>query len=453
MTSLIFTPSKRLNNHQVFLVGGAVRDHLLGFPIKDHDYVVVGATPDQMLAAGFSQVGKDFPVFLDPDDKNEYALARIERKTGHGYQGFSVSCDGVSLEEDLGRRDLTINAMALSPEGRLVDPFGGQKDLQEKILRHVGPAFAEDPLRVLRVARFAARYAPLGFTVAKETMDLMRGIVDAGEIDHLVPERVWLEFTKAAQTSKPSVFLRVLKDCGALKKLLPEVDVLYGIPQNPEYHPEVDTGIHTEMVLDQAVALAPGQAHIAFAALTHDLGKGLTPKEQWPKHIDHEQLGLDPLNKLIQRWKVPNVAAELARLVCVHHLNVHRSLEIRTGTVLDLINKMDGLRQPQRFLDVLLVCEADKRGRLGWENKDYPQRQLLSQCLAAAKTVTAKDLAEQGLTGLEIKEKLTERHLRAIKGAQGVFRRSLKEKENLDSKSNTQKVSSKPERGLKLSIG
>lgn len=429
MPTPIFTASKLLPPENVFLVGGAVRDHLLGVANKDHDYVVVGKTPQEMTDLGFAQVGKDFPVFLDPQDKNEYALARIERKTGVGYHGFAVECEGVTLEQDLERRDLTINAMAMGFDGKIIDPFGGQRDLDQKVLRHVGPAFGEDPLRVLRVARFAARYADLGFTVSTDTMDMMREMVARGEVDHLVAERVWLEFTKACSTPKPSVFLRVLHECGALARILPEVDALYGVPQAPQYHPEIDTGVHTEMVLDMAVQLAPGDVAVAFAALTHDLGKALTPKDELPKHLGHEKSGLIPLEGLIKRWKTPTDAAELARTVCVYHLHAHRALESRTGTLLDLIERCDGLRRPDKFKSFVLACEADKRGRLGWENYDYPQRDLLLKALDVARSVSGRELAEQGLSGLEIKEEMRKRRLRVIKTAQGVFAREQKERE------------------------
>lgn len=425
-----WTPSALLPQQHVFLVGGAVRDALLGQPVRDHDYVVVGLSVAQMTGLGFASVGKDFPVFLEPTTKEEYALARVERKTGPGYHGFATETNGVSLEEDLARRDLTINAMALSPTGELVDPFGGQGDLANKVLRHVSPAFAEDPLRVLRVARFAARYPD--FTVAPETVELMKQMVTDGEIDHLVAERVWLEFTKACKTDKPSRFIAVLHECGALARVLPEVDALYGIPQVEEHHPEVDTGIHTEMVIDQAAKLSGGDIKIVFAALTHDLGKAVTEKDMWPKHHNHEELGLKPLEQLAQRWKIPNDANELAKAVCEHHLNCHRLTEARTGTFLNLIERIDGFRNPQRVYDFALTCEADARGRLGLENRAYPQTRMLTYIFEAARAVSAKPFVEQGLKGLEVKAALRDARLRAIRQAQNELKKETKEAQVLE---------------------
>lgn len=420
-----WTPSALLPKENVFLVGGAVRDALLGQPVRDHDYVVVGLSVEQMSKLGFASVGKDFPVFLEPSTKEEYALARVERKTGPGYHGFAMEVNGVTLEEDLARRDLTINAMALSPTGDLVDPFGGQTDLANKVLRHVSPAFAEDPLRVLRVARFAARYPD--FTVAPETVELMKQMVTNGEVDHLVAERVWLEFTKACKTDKPSCFIAVLHECGALARVLPEVDALYGIPQVEEHHPEVDTGIHTEMVMDQAAKLAPGNIKIIFAALTHDLGKAVTDSQMWPKHHNHEELGLKPLEQLAQRWKIPNDAFELAKAVCEHHLNCHRLTEARTGTFLNLIERIDGFRNPQRVYDFALTCEADARGRLGLENRAYPQTKMLTYIFEAARAVSAKPFVEQGLKGLAVKDALRDARLRAVRQAQNELKKEAKE--------------------------
>lgn len=411
-----WTPSALLPSKHVFLVGGAVRDALLGQTVRDHDYVVVGLDVEQMSALGFESVGKDFPVFLEPATKEEYALARVERKTGPGYHGFAMDVNGVTLEEDLARRDLTINAMALSTDGTLVDPFGGQNDLNTKVLRHVSEAFSEDPLRVLRVARFAARYPD--FTIAPETMALMKGMVEAGEIDHLVAERVWLEFTKAAKTEKPSRFIAVLRECGALARVLPEVDALYTIPQVAEHHPEIDTGIHTEMVIDQAARLAPGNIRVIFAALTHDLGKAKTDPNAWPKHHNHEELGLEPLERLAKRWKIPSDVKQLAQAVCEHHLNCHRLTESRTGTFLKLIERIDGFRNPQRVYEFVLACEADARGRLGLENRLYPQAKMLTHIFEAARAVSAKPFVEQGLNGLEVKEALRDARLRAIRQAQ-----------------------------------
>lgn len=388
-----------------YLVGGAVRDQLLGAPVRDRDWVVVGQSPEAMTAAGFQKVGADFPVFLHPHTKEEYALARTERKTGPGYKGFAVHADAsVTLEDDLRRRDLTINAMAQDATGALIDPFGGARDLEHRVLRHVSEAFAEDPVRILRVARFAARWAPLGFTVAPETMDLMRAMVARGEADHLVPERVWGEWIKSLSTPAPSVFLSTLRACGALARVLPEVDALYGVPQVPEHHPEIDTGIHTQMVLDQAVRLAPGDTAVAFAALTHDLGKALTPADIVPKHPGHEKAGLEPLNALIRRWKIPNESARLARLVCEHHLTMHRAFEARVGTLHDLFDALGAFKDPTVFDRFALACEADMRGRLGRENAAYPQRAHARAVLEAGIPVRAHAFVEKGLTGPAVGE-------------------------------------------------
>jgi len=359
---------------RIYLVGGAVRDQLLGRAVADRDYVVVGATPQQMLARGFRAVGKDFPVFLHPQTQEEYALARTERKTGHGYHGFAFHAEPtVTLEQDLARRDLTINAMARSDDGTLVDPFGGAQDLQARLLRHVSPAFAEDPVRVLRVARFAARYATLGFRIAAPTLALMRAMVEAGEVDHLVAERVWQETRKALTEPTPAAFVRALRDCGALRRVLPEVDALYGVPQRAEFHPEIDTGTHVELVLDMAAELAPGDDIVAFCALTHDLGKALTPAAELPRHVMHEQRGLAPLRALCARLKVPAEHAALAALVCRHHLEAHRAFELRPATVLKLIEQLDALRRPERLTRFLLACEADQRGRHGHAQDRYAQ--------------------------------------------------------------------------------
>ncbi|NUO72011.1 MAG: multifunctional CCA addition/repair protein, partial [Frateuria sp.] len=359
---------------RTYLVGGAVRDRLLGRAVTDHDHVVVGATPDDMLAQGFRPVGKDFPVFLHPDSAEEYALARTERKTGHGYHGFAFHADpGVTLEEDLARRDLTINAIAQDECGALVDPFHGQRDIEQRVLRHVSPAFVEDPVRLLRVARFAARFAPLGFHVAEQTMALMRTMVANGEVDHLVPERVWAETRRALGEAQPSAFLRVLRDAGALAVLFPEVDALYGVPQRAEYHPEIDTGTHLELVLDMAARLAPGDDLVGFCALCHDLGKACTPAEVLPSHVGHEHAGVAPLRALAARLKVPAEHAALAELVCREHLNAHRALELKPATVLRLLTTLDALRRPRRLDTFLAVCEADKRGRLGRSEAAYPQ--------------------------------------------------------------------------------
>ncbi|GAB2553652.1 multifunctional CCA addition/repair protein [Rhodanobacter koreensis] len=384
----------------IYLVGGAVRDKLLGRPVVDHDHVVVGALPEELLALGYKPVGKDFPVFLHPKTGEEYALARTERKTGRGYHGFVFQADAsVTLEQDLARRDLTINAIAEDAQGTLTDPYHGVHDIEARVLRHVSPAFVEDPVRVLRVARFAARFAPLGFTVAEETMALMRQMVDDGEVDHLVPERVWAETRKALGEPQPSAFLRVLRECGALAVLFPEVDALYGVPQRAEFHPEIDTGVHLEMVLDAAARIAPGDDLVGFCALTHDLGKALTPADELPRHVGHEHRGVAPLRALTARLKVPTEHAALAELVCREHLNAHRVFELKPATVLKLLGSLDALRRPARLAAFLAACEADKRGRLGHEHDAYPQAGYLREATAAAAAVDASAFVEQGLTG------------------------------------------------------
>ena len=398
-----------------YLVGGAVRDRLLGRPVVDHDHVVVGATPEDMLAQGFRPVGKDFPVFLHPDSGEEYALARTERKTGRGYHGFAFHADPqVTLEEDLARRDLTINAIAQDEHGALVDPFHGQRDLEQRVLRHVSPAFVEDPVRLLRVARFAARFAPLGFRVAEETMALMRTMVANGEVDHLVPERVWAETRRALAEAQPSAFVRVLREAGALAVLFPEVDALYGVPQRPEYHPEVDTGVHLELVLDMAARLAPGDDLVGFAALCHDLGKACTPADVLPRHIGHEHAGVEPLRALATRLKVPTEHAALAELVCREHLNAHRALELKPATVLRLLTKLDALRRPQRLEAFLACCEADRRGRLGSAEAPYPQAGFLRAARGAAAAVTAAGFVARGLAGPAIGEAMDQARVAAI---------------------------------------
>ncbi|HET6552160.1 MAG TPA: multifunctional CCA addition/repair protein [Dyella sp.] len=400
---------------RIYLVGGAVRDKLLGRPVVDHDHVVVGARPDELLAQGYRPVGKDFPVFLHPRTGEEYALARTERKTGHGYHGFAFHADpSVTLEQDLARRDLTINAMAEAEDGSLVDPFDGARDLKQRLLRHVSPAFAEDPVRLLRVARFAARFAPLGFTVAPETMALMQQMVQAGEVDHLVPERVWQETRKALGEAQPSAFLRVLRESGALAVLFPEVDALYGVPQRAEFHPEIDTGVHVEMVLDMAARIAPGNDVVGFCALTHDLGKALTPDDVLPRHIGHEHAGVEPLRRLVARLKVPNEHASLAEQVCREHLNAHRAFELKSATVLRLLGSLDALRRPERLDLFLAACEADKRGRLGHENDSYPQADYLRRARAAAAAVSSEPFVARGLQGPAFGEALTAARIAAI---------------------------------------
>lgn len=400
-----------------YLVGGAVRDRLLGRALRDRDWVVVGATPEQMLAQGFRPVGADFPVFLHPQTGEEHALARTERKSGRGYGGFTFHTGPeVTLEQDLARRDFTINAMAEDAQGGLIDPYGGRRDLQARVLRHVSPAFAEDPLRVLRAARFMARLAPLGFELAAETLELMRSLVAAGEMEELVAERCWQELRRALVEPRPSAFLQTLRRCGALVRLLPEVDALYGVPQRPEYHPEVDTGVHLEMVLDQCPRLAPDDELVAFAALTHDLGKALTPQAEWPRHVGHEARGLAPLKALAQRLKVPAEHAALAGLVCEHHLLMHRLFELKPSTLLKLLETLDGLRRPQRVERYALACEADFRGRTGFEDRDYPQRAALLRALAAIREVDPQPLLERGLHGPELGAALRRERLARLAG-------------------------------------
>jgi tRNA nucleotidyltransferase (CCA-adding enzyme) len=400
---------------RTYLVGGAVRDKLLDRPVVDHDHVVVGAQPDDMLALGYRPVGKDFPVFLHPQTNEEYALARTERKTGRGYHGFAVHADpSVTLEQDLARRDLTINAIAEDEQGKLVDPYGGARDIEQRLLRHVSPAFVEDPVRLLRVARFAARFAPLGFTVAGETMALLQQMVRDGEVDHLVPERVWAETRKALGEAQPSAFLRVLREAGALAVLFPEFDALYGVPQRAEFHPEIDTGIHLEMVLDAAAKLAPGNDLVGFCALTHDLGKALTPKEELPRHVGHEHRGVKPLRELAARLRVPTEYAELAELVCREHLNCHRAFELKPATVLKLLTALDALRRPERLQTFLTACMADKRGRLGHEQDDYPQADWLRRARDAAASITSMPFVEHGLKGPAIGAAMEKARTQAI---------------------------------------
>ncbi len=399
------------------MVGGAVRDKLLGLPVKDRDWVVVGATPEEMLAQGYTQVGQDFPVFLHPESKEEYALARTERKTTAGYTGFEVhAAPDVTLEQDLRRRDLTINAMALSPEGHLIDPLNGIHDLQQKRLRHVSPAFIEDPVRVLRVARFATRLAPLGFKVADETQALLRQMVDAGEVDALVPERLWAEIERALNEPRPSIFFTTLRECGALARILPEVDALFGVPQPAHYHPEIDCGIHTMMVLDSAASLS-SEPVVRFAALCHDLGKGNTPRDQWPRHRGHEERGVKLLQQLCQRMPIPKAYRELAHLVARYHTHCHRAAELRPERLLKTLEAVDAFRRPQRLTQFLLVCEADSRGRLGYEASDYPQALLFQHAYQAATTINIRSLVEQGFNGKALADEIHAARVRAIKHA------------------------------------
>ena len=402
-------------NAQVYLVGGAVRDALLGLPPGDHDYVVVGASTQQMLDAGFRQVGRDFPVFLHPRTGEEYALARTERKSARGHTGFVVHADpSVTLEEDLRRRDFTLNAIARAADGTLVDPFGGVRDIESRVLRHVGEAFVEDPLRVLRAARFMARFASLGFRVAPGTLALMRDMGAGGELAELVPERVWQELAKALRSVSPAAFLRTLRDADALRAVLPEVDALYGVPQRAEYHPEVDTGTHCELVCDMAATLAPGDDLVGYAALCHDLGKALTPTDKLPAHVMHEQRGIDPVIAMSERLKVPAEHRELAVLCCREHLNVHRLDELKATTVHDVIARCDGFRKPGRIGQLATVCEADKRGRTGLSDVAYQQADTLRHLHAAALAVRGDAIAAQGVTGPAFGEALRKARIEAI---------------------------------------
>jgi tRNA nucleotidyltransferase (CCA-adding enzyme) len=411
---------------QVFVVGGAVRDALMGQSVNDRDWVVVGSTPEAMTAQGYVPVGKDFPVFLHPQTREEYALARTERKTARGYKGFSVQADpSVTLEEDLARRDLTVNAMAV-PEalahaapgvwaGQIVDPYGGQTDLKNKVLRHVTDAFAEDPVRILRVARFAARFAD--FAVANDTMALMRQMVEDGEVDHLVPERVWQELAKGLMSERPSRMLEVLRECGALQVLLPELDRLWGVPQRAEHHPEVDTGVHMMLVMDMAARLNT-PLPVRVACLMHDLGKGSTPADVLPRHIGHEGRSVKLLQKVCERLRVPTDCKELAEVVAREHGNIHRSAELNAEAVMRLLERCDALRQAERFVLVLQACECDVRGRSGFEEVAYPQATRLLQAQQAALSVETAPIAQaaaaQGLKGPQIGAQITKARTQAI---------------------------------------
>jgi tRNA nucleotidyltransferase (CCA-adding enzyme) len=400
---------------QIFKVGGAVRDRLLGRPVSEIDWVVVGATAEQMLEQGFRPVGADFPVFLHPKTGEEYALARTERKSGRGYGGFTFyASPEVTLEEDLIRRDLTVNAMAEDAQGQLIDPYGGQRDLAAHLLRHVSPAFAEDPLRVLRVARFAARYAPLGFSVAQATLDLMRQLSESGELTALTPERSWKEISRALLEPRPDIFIRVLRDCGALKALLPEVDALFGVPQPPAHHPEIDTGAHVLSVLRQC-AEHQQPLSVRWACLLHDVGKGLTPQADWPRHIAHEQRGLAAIRAINERSKAPKDCQELALLVGEYHSHGHRALELKASTLLELLQHFDVYRRPQRFEAFIAACEMDARGRDGLEQSAYPQADYLRGAMQAARSVAVQPLLLQGLKGPELGEALKRERLIALK--------------------------------------
>jgi tRNA nucleotidyltransferase (CCA-adding enzyme) len=402
---------------QVYLVGGAVRDALLGLPIKERDWVVVGGTREELLRLKYREVGRDFPVFLHSDSHEEYALARRERKVAPGYRGFSVEFGPeVTLEEDLARRDLTINAIAQAADGTLIDPYGGRRDIESRTLRHVSAAFTEDPVRVLRVARFAARFAPLGFRVAADTMALMQSMVARDEVDALVAERVWQESEKALGEPAASAFFEVLRECGALARIYPEIDALFGVPQPAEWHPEIDTGLHTLMVLDQA-ALLSGEPKVRFAALLHDVGKGATPPVEWPRHRGHEERSVALIEALAARLRVPSDFRELALIVARHHGLAHRAFELKPTTILEFMERADAFRRPERFAQALIACEADSRGRTGLETKPYPQRQFLLAAAAAAASIkpSAEDLASH--PGAAIAELLRRRRVQAIAAA------------------------------------
>ncbi|WP_025119965.1 MULTISPECIES: multifunctional CCA addition/repair protein [unclassified Serratia (in: enterobacteria)] len=399
---------------KIYLVGGAVRDTLLNLPVVDHDWVVVGATPADLLALGYQQVGKDFPVFLNPQTHEEYALARTERKSGQGYTGFTCyAAPDVTLEEDLLRRDLTINAMARGDDGELVDPYNGKSDLDARLLRHVSDAFGEDPLRVLRVARFAARFAFQGFTVAPETSALMQKMAESGELASLTAERVWKETEKALQSQSPQVYFQVLRDCGALKVLFPEIDALFGVPAPEKWHPEIDTGVHTLMTLAIAAQLSP-EVDIRFSALCHDLGKGITPQELWPHHYGHGPAGVRLVEALCQRLRVPNPVRELARLVAEYHDLIHTVNKLRPETLLKLFDAIDVWRKPQRLEQMILTSEADARGRTGFENNPYPQGDYLRQAYQVANAVSVKEVVESGLQGLAIRDEVKRRRQQAL---------------------------------------
>jgi tRNA nucleotidyltransferase (CCA-adding enzyme) len=398
----------------IYLVGGAVRDSLLGRPVAERDWVVVGATPEELQAQGFTPVGRDFPVFLHPHTREEHALARLERKTGPGYRGFVTEfAPDVTLEQDLARRDLTINAMAQAADGHLIDPHGGRADLERRVLRHVSPAFVEDPVRILRIARFLARFAHLGFSVAAETLELMRQMSASGELDALVPERVWRELERLLGEPTPRAGIELLRECGALRIVLPELDALFGVPQSPKWHPEVDTGEHVLLALQVAAGRA-APVSVRFAVLMHDLGKALTPRSEWPKHIAHEARGVPAIESLCQRLRVPQEHRDLALLASRFHTHVHRGLELRAATLLEVLESADAFRRPGRFAELLEVCECDARGRLGFADQPYPQRARFEQALEAASATTLQPDEREGLVGAAIGERLRRKRLAAI---------------------------------------
>ncbi|WP_411706038.1 multifunctional CCA addition/repair protein [Edaphovirga cremea] len=399
---------------KIYLVGGAVRDSLLNLPVTEHDWVVVGATPQQLLDQGYQQVGKDFPVFLHPVSHDEYALARTERKSGSGYNGFTCyAAPDVTLEQDLLRRDLTVNAIARSADGELIDPYHGQRDIDERVLRHVSAAFGEDPLRVLRVARFAARFAHLGFTIAPETLSLMQQMAEDGELTELTAERVWRETEKALLTRDPKVYFQVLRDCGALKILFPEIDNLFGVPAPEKWHPEIDTGVHTLMTLKMAATLSP-DVDVRFAALCHDLGKGLTPPEYWPHHHGHGPAGVKLVDALCLRFRVPNPIRDLAKLVAEYHDLIHTINKLRPETLLKLLDTIDVWRKPQRLEQIIMTSEADARGRTGFEQNPYPQGDYLRQAYRVANAVSIKEVIDSGFQGMAIRDELKRRRQKAL---------------------------------------
>lgn len=407
---------------EIYLVGGAVRDKLLGLPVTEQDWVVLGETPDSLLKQGFRPVGKDFPVFLHPQTQEEYALARTERKTTHGYKGFSIySAPDVTLEEDLIRRDLTINAMAMAPDGRVIDPYHGQRDLQQRIFRHVSPAFAEDPVRILRVARFAARYGALGFTLAEETLGLMQAMVDAGEVDYLVPERVWAELAKALNEKTPAAFFTTLKACGALAKIFPELDNLFGVPQPAQYHPEIDTGIHSLMCLEQAAALS-ASPEVRFAALVHDLGKALSPKDNLPHHYGHETSGLPLLEAMCGRLRIPNSFKALAQHVMQYHTHCHKAADLRPSTLTDTLAALGAFKPGNTLESFLLACEADARGRTGFENHPYPQAGLFRAAAKAAVSIDISAIVNGKLQGAKIGEAIRQLRILAVTDAINTYK-------------------------------
>lgn len=408
---------------KIYLVGGAVRDTLLGWPVREKDWVVVGATPAEMIEKGYKEVGRDFPVFLHPQTHEEYALARTERKSGRGYRGFEVHASPeVTLEEDLMRRDLTINAMAMDDAGALIDPWGGKEDLEQRLFRHVSPAFAEDPVRILRLARFAARYADFGFVVAPVTLQFMQAMVEEGEVDFLIPERIWAEFDKALQETQPRRFIDVLRQCGALARIMPEIDALFGVPQPVEHHPEIDSGEHSLMVLDW-ISSRNTQAATRFAALVHDLGKGATPKSLWPKHHGHERLGVKLIRTLCQRLKCPQNFLDLARLAAEFHTHIHRATEQRPETLLKVFKSCDAFRRPERFEQVLQVCEADHFGR-GEVTTAYPQADFFRHCLVAVAAVSIADQVEAGVDGRKLGEILEQRRLAVVAAERRRYRQA-----------------------------